>query len=195
MAFGPPRSDPFFEAILPRSIGLIDCWYPDFGDCLFSAIAQLLRNGHGSAVVLNSDSPTLPTSLLAETAEVLARPGDRAVLGPSTDGGYYLLGLKTPHRRLFEDVTWSTEHVGRQTLERAAEIGLDVHLLPAWYDVDDAEALRMLRAELYDGWSFDPRLEAHRALHTGRLMRALLSGSDLARRLGAMPPQLSSAAE
>lgn len=196
MAFGPPGSNAFFAGILPPSIGLLDCWYPDFGDCLFSAIGELLGRGHASAVVLNSDSPTLPTSLLIETAEVLARPGDRAVLGPSTDGGYYLLGLKAPHRRLFEEVTWSTEHVARQTLERAVEIGLDVHVLPAWYDVDDAEALRMLRAELYDGWSFAPRLEAHRAMHSERLMRTLLSHSDLARRLdAAATPRLASAAE
>ncbi len=184
MAYGPPGSNAFFESVLPASIGLLESWYPDFGDCLLSAISQILDRGHVSAVVLNSDSPTLPTALLAETAEVLARPGDRAVLGPSTDGGYYLLGLKAPHRRLFEDVAWSTEHVARQTLERAVEIGLDVHVLPAWYDVDDAEALRMLRAELYEGWSFAPRMQAHRALHSERLIRALLTGSDLARRLG-----------
>jgi glycosyltransferase A (GT-A) superfamily protein (DUF2064 family) len=89
-------------------------------------------------VVLNSDSPTLPTALLVETAEVLARPGDRAVLGPSTDGGYYLLGLKYAHARMFEDITWSTEQVAEQTLARARELGLDVHTLPACYDVDDA---------------------------------------------------------
>ena len=79
----------------------MEAWYPDFGDCLFAAIAQLLQRGHNSAVVLNSDSPTLPTSLLVEAAEVLARPGDRAVLGPADDGGYYLLGVKAAHRGLF----------------------------------------------------------------------------------------------
>ena len=183
MAFGPPGSNAFFEGILPSSVGLIKSWYPNFGDCLFNAIDQVLDRGHLSAVVLNSDSPTLPTSLLIETAEVLARPGDRAVLGPSTDGGYYLLGLKARHRRLFEQVTWSTEHVARQTLERAVEIGLDVHVLPAWYDVDDAKALRMLQAELYEGWSFAPRLEAHRALHSEQLIRSFLSHSDFGRRL------------
>ena len=91
---------------------------------------RVLARGHQSAVVLNSDSPTLPTALLVETAEMLARPGERAVLGPSTDGGYYLLGLKTAHRRLFEDIAWSTESVAGQTLERAREIKLDVHVLP-----------------------------------------------------------------
>ncbi len=183
MAFGPPGSNAFFQDILPSSIGLIEAWYPDFGECLFSAIDQVLGCGHVSAVVLNADSPTLPTSLLIETAEILARPGDRAVLGPSTDGGYYLLGIKARHRRLFERVTWSTEHVARQTLERAVEIGLDVHVLPAWYDVDDAESLKMLWAELYEGWSFAPQLEAHRALHSEQLIRSFLSLRDLEPRL------------
>src|SRR5712672_4302633 len=149
MAFGPPQSEPFFQQCMPPEIGLIEAWYPNFGDCLFAAIAQLLERGHRSAVVLNSDSPTLPTSLLVETAEVLARPGDRAVLGPSTDGGYYLLGLKQAHRRIFEDITWSTERVAEQTLERARDIGLDVHILSPWYDVDDLDALRMLNEEIH----------------------------------------------
>src|SRR5712671_3487944 len=103
MAFGPPRSEPFFREILPVSVGLIEAWHPNFGDCLFAAVKKLLVLGHSGAAVVNSDSPTLPTALLVEAAEVLARSGDHAVLGPSTDGGYYLLGLKKPHRRLFED--------------------------------------------------------------------------------------------
>ena len=185
MAFAPPGADSaaFFERILPASIGLIECWYPDFGECLSGAIDQLLRRGHGRAVVLNSDSPTLPTSLLVEAAEVLARPGDRAVLGPSVDGGYYLLGVKALHHRLFENVAWSTEHVARQTLERAAEIGLEVHVLPAWYDIDDAESLLMLHAELLEGRVLATGLEPHHAEHSGQLMRALLARADLACRL------------
>ena len=55
---------------------------------------------------------------------MLAQPGDRAVLGPSTDGGYYVLGLKAPHWHLFADIDWSTERVFDQTLARAADIGL-----------------------------------------------------------------------
>jgi hypothetical protein len=154
MAFGPPKSEPFFQEHMPHEIGLFEAWHPNFGDCLFAAIAQLLERGHRSAVVLNSDSPTLPTSLLVETAQVLARPGDRAVLGPAHDGGYYLLGVKAAHRRLFEEITWSTEHVARQTQERAAELGLPIHVLPTWYDVDDVGALKMLQAELFEDQSF-----------------------------------------
>jgi uncharacterized protein len=183
MAFGPPQSRPFFLESMPQEIGLIEAWYPNFGDCLFTAIAQLLERGHRSAVVLNSDSPTLPMSLLVETAQVLARPGDRAVLGPAHDGGYYLLGLKTAHHRLFQDIAWSTEHVARQTLERAAELDLPVHVLPTWYDVDDVAALRMLQAELFEEQSFSSDLRPSQPRHTRALIQSLLESSDLRDRL------------
>jgi uncharacterized protein len=186
MAFGPPGSETFFREILRDvlpSAGLFDAWLPDFGDCLLRAITAQFERGHAGAVVLNSDSPTLPTSLLVETARWLGEPGDRAVLGPSTDGGYYLLGLKRPHRRLFEDIDWSTERVTRQTLERAREIGLSVHVLPAWYDVDDADAMRTLYAELCQGHSFATDLKPHQARHTATLLRSLIGGTDLADRL------------
>jgi rSAM/selenodomain-associated transferase 1 len=184
MAFGPPGPDSvaFFQRIVP-DVGLLQVWYPSLGDCLASTIDQLLARGHAAAVVLNSDSPTLPTSLLVETANVLAQPGDCAVFGPCTDGGYYLLGLKQRHRRLFEDITWSTEQVARQTLDRAAELGLRVHLLPAWYDVDDAETLRTLQSELCGELVFSASLHPHEAPHSARLLRALLADADLARRL------------
>jgi rSAM/selenodomain-associated transferase 1 len=185
VAFGPPGGDAvaFFQRHLPRRIGLIEAWFANFGDCLYSAIAQLLGRGHTAAVVLNSDSPTLPTSLLVETADLLAQPGDRAVLGPSIDGGYYLLGVKQRHRRLFEDVAWSSDQVARVTLERAAEIGLRVHVLPPWYDVDDVETLNTLRSELCEDVAFSAGLRPHEAIHSARLLRALLAGADLARRL------------
>ena len=64
MAYGPAHSRPFFEANLHCEVALIEACYPNFGDCLACAIARLLERGHRAAVVLNSDSPTLPTSLL-----------------------------------------------------------------------------------------------------------------------------------
>jgi rSAM/selenodomain-associated transferase 1 len=183
MAYGPPGSQWFFEENLPADIGLIEAWFPSFGDCLFKAIEDLLAS-HGSAVVLNSDSPTLPNAILVRTANLLAASEDCAVLGPSTDGGYYLLGLKRPHRRLFEDIDWSTDRVAQQTLQRAQEIGLNVHQLPAWYDVDDANALRQLHAELFEGQSLNAALTPHRASHTSLLIAQLLETSDLRIRLG-----------
>jgi uncharacterized protein len=184
MAFGPPGSEAFFERTLGRDIGLISAWQSNFGDCLLLTIEAMLARGHSAAVVLNSDSPTLPTSLLVETAEVLARPGDCAVLGPSTDGGYYLLGLKRAHRRMFEDITWSTERVAEQTLERAREIGLDVHMLPPWYDVDDLQSLRMLHEEIRGRGTVPCAHSPSPVLHTAALIDRLCREADLAKRMG-----------
>jgi rSAM/selenodomain-associated transferase 1 len=191
MAFGPPGSEAFFQSTFPPSVGLIESWHPNFGDCLFTAIDRVLARGHAGAVVLNSDSPTLPTALLVECARMLALPGDRAVLGPSIDGGYYLLGLKAPHRRVFEDVAWSTEQVARQTLERAAEIGLDVHVLPEWYDVDDLPSLQTLHGELIEGRPFSPRLRPNPAAHSAELLGSLLARTDLGRRLECAPAPIA----
>src|SRR5581483_688931 len=170
-AFGPPGTEDFFRRVLPPAIGLIGAWLPNFGDCLLHTITDIFARGHCAAVVLNSDSPTLPTAFLVETAEALARSGDRAVLGPSSDGGYYLLGLKAVHRRLFEDVA-------EQTLERAREIGLDVYRLPVWYDVDDAQSLRRLQSELGRPEPLRHRRDGHdlhRAPHTAALLSRLHS--------------------
>jgi rSAM/selenodomain-associated transferase 1 len=150
VAFGPAGSDPFFRACLPANLPLIECSLPHFGDCLDLAITTLLQRGHAAACVLNSDSPTLPTRLLMQAARALAQPQDVVVIGPSTDGGYYLLGVKRIHRRLFEEIDWSTSRVFEQTRQRAAELGLSVHILEPWYDVDDAAGLSRLRADLAD---------------------------------------------
>jgi len=195
-AYGPPGSADFFRRTLPGGIGLIEAWRQNFGDCLLHTIEEIFARGHESAVVLNSDSPTLPTAFLVETAAALARPGDRAVLGASSDGGYYLLGLKAAHRHMFEDIAWSTEKVAKQTLERAREIGLDVHRLPVWYDVDDIDGLRRLytelpdRQELLDQQAAQRRRpdknQPHHAVHTAALMNSLWRNHDFNRRAAAL---------
>jgi len=185
-AYGPPGSENFFRATLPASVGLIAAWLPNFGDCLMHTVCEIFARGHAAAVVLNSDSPTLPTALLNETAEALALPGDRAVLGPSTDGGYYLLGLKAAHPRMFEDIAWSTERVAEQTRERAREIDLEIHELPLWYDVDDVEGLRRVRDEIgrsvpqHDSNSAH---QPHHSRHTAALMNGLWRQRDFSERV------------
>ncbi len=185
-AYGPPGSQEFFRRNFPASLGLIEAWLPNFGDCLHHTICAVFERGHAAAVVLNADSPTLPTALLNETAEALARPGDRAVLGPSSDGGYYLLGLKAEHRRMFEDIAWSTASVAEQTCERAREIGLDVHLLREWYDVDDVETLRRVYGELCESKPTIGHTDLgapYLARHTASLLGRLWPQGDFGRRV------------
>jgi glycosyltransferase A (GT-A) superfamily protein (DUF2064 family) len=119
----------------------------DLGERLFKGIADLLAAGHAGAILINSDSPTLPPAILQAAVDAVA-DGDRLVLSPAIDGGYTLIGLAAAHRRLFEDIPWSTETVFALTLERAREIRLPVVILDPWYDIDDATSYAMLEAEL-----------------------------------------------
>lgn len=151
-----------------------------FGCCLLHAVRSLLDQGYGSACVLNSDSPTLPTSILAMTANLLAQPGDRAVLGPADDGGYYLLGMKQAHAHLFEEIDWSTDRVAAQTILRAKEIGLELVMLPTWYDVDDAAALHRLISSLSAPEpSIDPALIPFPAPASAAYLAQLKSRQDV----------------
>ena len=141
-----------------------------FGDRLYHTFDELFEEGFDSVVIMDADSPTLPRDYLTAAFEELARPGDRVVLGPAEDGGYYLIGLRRPHRRLFEQITWSSDRVLAETAERAGEISLSVSLLPMWYDVDDAATLERLKREVTGDNRFAPLSEAHEAPHTRRFI-------------------------
>jgi len=155
IAYAPAGAEALFDGHLADGTGLLladgsPLMPPNvqgFGRCLLHAVLTMLARGHATAVVLNSDSPTLPTALLARTATALARDGDRIVLGPADDGGYYLLGMKAAHAHLFADIAWSSDSVAETTRTRAAQLGLEVVELPFWYDVDDRAALHRLLGE------------------------------------------------
>ena len=147
-AYHPLGSEPFFDELLPDGFELLPPREPTVGRSLFHAARDLLTRGYRSVCLVNADSPTLPTDILVEAVRQLRDSGDRIVIGPAADGGYYLIGLKNFHPRLFEEIDWSTERVFRQTLARADEIGVSVAVLPEWYDVDDAPTLATLAREI-----------------------------------------------
>jgi uncharacterized protein len=146
--YAPAGAEQGLRELFPPKFELLLQAGDDLGEALFGAARNLLLAGHDCVVLVNGDSPTLPSRFLVQAIEALRNPGDRMVLGPASDGGYYLIGLKCPHRRLFTQIEWGTESVARRTRERAAEIGLATTLLPEWYDVDDFETLGWLRDEL-----------------------------------------------
>jgi uncharacterized protein len=179
VAYAPAGAEARFDGHLAEGTGLVladgSPILPDgvegFGRCLLHAITSMLGLGFGAACVLNSDSPTLPTALLAEAAHLLLAPGERVVMGPAEDGGYYLLGMTRAHARLFADIAWSTGEVAAATRARAAELGLDMVELPAWYDVDDRFALaRLLRETAAGGHG---RLAPYAAPATTACLRAI----------------------
>src|SRR6266567_5923366 len=146
--YTPPDAEADYENILPEEFFLVPQRGDRFGDRLIFAAKDLFKAGFASICLINSDSPTVPAENFSQAIELLRLSGDRVVLGPSDDGGYYLIGLKSLHRELFEQIDWSTERVLEQTRARAREIGLEVELLAHGYDVDDAASLRRLCKEL-----------------------------------------------
>ena len=170
-----------FDGLLPDGFCLVAQRGEGFGERLLFATEDLFSLGYGAVCLIDSDSPTLPASALAAAVDLLAQPGERAVLGASEDGGYYLIGLKAPYRRLFEDIDWSTERVAAQTRERAAEIGLEVVELPVWYDVDDAATLGSLCAELLGGETASRRAAGYPAPRTRSFLESIIAREGRAR--------------
>ncbi|MDP9254738.1 MAG: TIGR04282 family arsenosugar biosynthesis glycosyltransferase [Verrucomicrobiota bacterium] len=148
--YTPVGAEDAYEGILPEDFELVPQRGDAFGERLALAIEDLLVLGFASVCLIDSDSPTVPREAFAKAAKILSQPGDCVVLGPSDDGGYYLIGLKKLHCSLFENIAWSTERVLEQTIERARQIRLKVHLLPTCYDVDDRATLHRLCRELFD---------------------------------------------
>jgi hypothetical protein len=185
IAYSPPGAEAEFAALAPTGTGLLPSRRGGLGASLCDAAEDLLSAGYGAACLINSDSPTLPTALLVDAARALLHPGDRIVLGPAEDGGYYLIGLKQAHTRLFDDIAWSTPLVSGQTLERAREIGIEPVVLPMWYDVDDIESLRRLGAELLGPDEECRRGGIYRAPHTTAFLRDLFRTGEPRLMLGA----------
>jgi rSAM/selenodomain-associated transferase 1 len=178
VVYTPAGLETAFDGVLPEGFELLAQRGPSLGDRLCNATEDLLRQGYGAACLINSDSPTLPKSILIQAIELLARDGDRVVLGVAEDGGYYLIGLKQAHRNLFSGIAWSTSDVLAQTIQRATEIDLPVEMLPPWYDVDDAETLDRLCEELF----FAPSLTgAYPAPHTRAFMESIIKTEGLQR--------------
>jgi len=168
--YTPVGEEKSYSGILPTEFFLIAQRGNDFGDRLLFAVQDLLNVGFVSVCLINSDSPTVPANVFTDATQILAESGDRVVLGPSDDGGYYLIGLKKLHARIFEDIEWSTEKVLQQTIARAREINLDIHLLPSWFDVDDRATLQRLSRDLVD------QKDNHCAPATRAFMTELLAG-------------------
>ena len=142
----PPEGEEALARLLPAEVRLLPQPATDFGEILASGFSHHFAQGFDRVVLIGSDTPTLPASIVQDAAAIL---GDHDLaIGPTEDGGYYLLAMTRQHRRLFEDVAWSTDVVCEQTLARARELGLRIATMPTWYDVDTVAELERLRRDL-----------------------------------------------
>jgi rSAM/selenodomain-associated transferase 1 len=146
IAFLPPDERTYFAELAP-DFELIVQEGEDLGARLDNALTWFLQQGYERAVIMDSDSPTLPVTTLRAAFDALAGEAD-VVLGPCEDGGYYLIGLKRPAPRLLREVRMSTPQVTADTLALAKAEGLRIALLPTWYDIDEGSSLVRLLDEL-----------------------------------------------
>jgi uncharacterized protein len=156
IAYLPLEADEHFHQLAP-DFKLTPQVGDDLGVRLDNALTFHLSHGYECAVIMDSDSPTLPPAYLAQAFTVL-RDGADVALGPCDDGGYYLIGIRKPAPRLLREVRMSTSTVTADTLAMAKAEGLSVGLLPTWYDVDNADSLLRLVKELE---SLDPQTASH----------------------------------
>ncbi len=180
ISYTPVGDEGFFDNLLPSNFALIPQRGDGFGERLLATVQDLLACGFGSVCLIDSDSPTVPAVAFERAIAELQKAGNRVVIGPSHDGGYYLIGLKHAHSELFANIAWSTSSVFTETIAAAEAVGIEVVVLPLWYDVDDGETLALLTTELIR--EVQPRfatLSGYRAEHTrAYLIQLGEQGSD-----------------
>jgi uncharacterized protein len=151
VCYTPAGEEALFEGLLPEGFALIPQRGDGFGERLLAAAQDILACGFGSVCLIDSDSPTVPAAAYHQAVAALGGAGDRIVVGRSDDGGYYLIGLRRPHGMPFTNIHWSTSTVYAETVSAIAAADIELVNLPVWYDVDDGDALNLLRSELVEG--------------------------------------------
>jgi rSAM/selenodomain-associated transferase 1 len=149
IAYAPHTAEAYFRSLADTAFSLLPQVGTTLGGRLNHVLNRCLANGYDQVAVMNSDSPNMPPQYLREAFARLDGPAVDVVLGPTEDGGYYLIGLKRPCPPLF-DVTMSTPTVLQETLALARAAGLRAECLPTWYDVDTVHDLERLIGELAD---------------------------------------------
>lgn len=144
--FGPSEKE-IPDDLQPAGVSLHEQKGDGLGPRMAAAFAEQFVAGYTQCVIIGTDHPTLPLAFIEQAFAVLDDPGAISI-GPSEDGGYYLLGMNSFYPQLFNGMAYSHDDVFNQTLARAADTGAAVHVLPAWYDVDEPETLQRLVGDL-----------------------------------------------
>ena len=121
----------------------------DLGARMQNAFKVLFAKGYQRIVLIGADLPAVPLSYLVGAFASLDGSEQRVVLGPSRDGGYYLVGLNQEISEIFVNMAWSDERVLARTLAKLAALGVETHQLPTWFDIDtpdDVQNLLLQRA-------------------------------------------------
>ena len=144
VGISPSRLSGFFNRIEGSDTRLFIQQGKDLGEKMRQAFVDRFADGYKKVVVIGSDSPSLPVSYINQ-----ALTSDKdLILGPSTDGGYFLIAMTGKVPEVFGGITWGTDQVLDETLNCVKKAGVSLEVLPVWYDVDLPEDLKFLRTHL-----------------------------------------------
>ena len=162
VGISPENNSGFFNQKNISGITLFSQKGKDLGDKMRQAFNDRFRQGYTKVVIIGSDSPSLPVSYIKKALE----SEKNLVLGPSIDGGYYLIAMKGKVFEVFSGVDWGTDKVLHETLQRVKDGVISFDLLPVWYDVDLPEDLKFLKTHLL--------LITEAGLSEGRMTKSIL---------------------
>ncbi len=144
VGISPENNSGFFNGIESSGMTLFCQQGKSLGDKMRQAFIDRFAQGYNKVTIIGSDSPSLPVSYIRKAFD----SEKDLMLGPSTDGGYYLIAMKEKVSEVFDGVDWGTGKVLGETLQRVQEGGFSLELLPVWYDVDFPEDLKFLKTHL-----------------------------------------------
>jgi len=155
VAYSPIENRDILLEILPREKIFIEQKGATLGERMFHAFEFAFKRNSDSVVMIGTDSPTFPAEFISQAFNNLSETD--AVLGATIDGGFYLIGLRSLKKELFENVEWSSPQTFEQTARNIKNANLNLSLLPVWYDVDTPEDLKRLKNDLAENSSIAPQ--------------------------------------
>lgn len=158
LVYSPPEHESSFRERFPDSWQLHPQADGDLGTRMRTFFETFGESAEQKNILIGSDAPDVPQEYIVQAAELLDEVP--VVFGPSTDGGYYLIGMRGKPVNVFEDIPWSTEQVMQSTISLMESQQISYRLLPEWTDVDEVDDFRNLlnRLKSAEGSGAEQRL-------------------------------------
>jgi uncharacterized protein len=146
IAFTPEKAAGFFDGFIAQGFTCFAQRGQSLGERMSHAFEHLFASGFANVILIGSDLPALPVRFFQQAYAWLENSAD-VVLGPSADGGYYLIAMNRMITAIFDDIGWSSADVLSQTIHKLDDLGLKHELLHEWYDIDTAKDLERLQSQ------------------------------------------------
>ncbi|HEY0427140.1 MAG TPA: TIGR04282 family arsenosugar biosynthesis glycosyltransferase [Pyrinomonadaceae bacterium] len=148
LAYAPAGQKKILESIIPSEIVLIEQKGENLGERMANAFVFTFSE-YSPVVMIGTDSPTFPAEYITEAFDALERDAE-IVLGKAKDGGFYLIGLRTPIPNLFDEIAWSSSAVFEQITRNIKNLGIEkLKLIPEHYDVDTPNDFLVMKKEIF----------------------------------------------